>query len=200
MISLALALSLFLADQSVDAPAAAPEAAPASAPAAPEAALPPGAPSGDYPFVAWCYGVLAGYLELHDQVMPEVTRIEGAYRRPGSRLADDLKVYAVQQREGRADLKRFQASMTAAEKASLKPINVQGAEALKRGRASWNHGPDVTKARLAQEWMSWTLPKRCGVVSDTLEKRARLLGASFNVNAEPDASAPAAPVAEPPKN
>ena len=82
------------------------------------------------------------------------------------------------------DLKRFKASMTAAEKASLKPINVVGAAALQRGRAVWTHGPEVTKARLAQEWMSWTLPRRCTVTSDALEKRAKLLGASFQVNAE----------------
>ena len=45
---------------------------------------------------------------------------------------------------------------------------------------------DVTKARLAQEWMSWTLPARCPAVADALEKRARLLGASLKVNAAPE--------------
>ena len=183
MIPLALAASLFLANPSA-ADAAAPPPAPALAPAPAEPAMPAGAPSGDYPFVAWCYGVLSGYLDLHDQVMPEVTRIESTWRRPGSRLSDDLKVYADQQRQGRADLKRFQVAMTAAEKASLKPINVEGAAALQRGRAVWSVGPEVTKARLAQEWMSWTLPARCPATADALEKRAKLLGASFQVNAE----------------
>jgi hypothetical protein len=197
MIPLALALSLFLADQ--PAAAEAPPQAAAETPAAAEPApVPAGAPSEDYPFVAWCYGVLAGYLELHDEVMPEVTRIESEFRRPGSKLSDDLAVYAEQQRRGRADLKRFQASMTAAEKASLKPINVVGAEALKRGHAVWSHGPDVTKARLAQEWMSWTLPQRCLTTSEALEKRARLLGASFQANVEPPpAPAEAAPAETP---
>jgi hypothetical protein len=188
MLPIALALSLFLADE----PAAA-QAPPAEAAAAPqgaaEAPLPQGAPSDDYQLVAWCYGVLSGYLDLHDEVMPEVTRIESSFRRPGSKLADDLKVYDQQQKQGRIDLKRFRTALTAAEKASLKPINTIGASALQRGRSVWNHGPDVTKARLAQEWMSWTLPKRCSVTADALQKRATLMGASFQVNAEPEAAA-----------
>lgn len=177
MLPLALTLSLFLAGQ----PTAEPSDA---APAAAEAPLPPGAPRDDYEFVAWCYGALSGYLDLHDQVMPEVTRIESEFRRPGSNLQDDLKVYAQQQRQGQADLKRFKASLTAAEKASLKPINTIGGEAMQRGRSVWNAGPEVTKARMAQEWMSWTLPARCPTTAAALEKRAKLLGASFQVNAD----------------
>lgn len=186
MLPIALSLSLFLAGQ----PAA--ESAPAPAAQA-EAPFPSGAPHDDYPFVAWCYGVLDGYLGLHDQVMPEVTRIESEFRRPGSNLADDLKVYEDQQRQGRLDLKRFRAAMTAAEKASMKPINTIGSDEMGRGRSVWNAGPEVTKARVAQEWMSWTLPARCSTTAATLEKRAKLLGASFEVNAEP--APPEAPAA-----
>jgi hypothetical protein len=180
MISLALAASLFLAEASAAPVATAP---PAPAAAAAETPTPQGAPTDDYQFVAWCYGLLGGYLELHDEVMPEVTRIESEFRRPGSNLADDLKVYENQQRQGRADLKRFQAALTAAEKASMKPINTLGASALQRGRAVWNAGPDVTKARLAQEWMSWTLPARCQATASALEQRSKLLGASLQANA-----------------
>jgi hypothetical protein len=198
MIPYAFALSLLITDPAAADPA--PPAPVAEAPPAPaatppdDAPTPSGAPTEDYPFVGWCYGALAGYLELHDTVMPEVTRIESEFRRPGSKLSDDLAVYADQERQGRADLKRFQAALTAAEKASLKPINVIGAQAVQRGHAVWNHGPEISKARLAQEWMSWTLPKRCTVTAEALEKRAKLLGASFQVNAEPDnaATAPAA--------
>jgi hypothetical protein len=194
MIPLALAVSLFFADApAVEATAsvAAPAAETASAP------VPPGAPSDDYQFVAWCYGVLSGYLELHDQVMPEVTRIESSFRRPGTTLADDLKVYDAQQKQGRADLKRFQAALTAAEKASVKPINTIGAAALKRGRSAWNVSPDVSKARLAEEWMSWTLPARCPQTAAALEKRSKLLGVSLQANADEAATAPAEPAPAP---
>jgi hypothetical protein len=209
MIPLALAVSLFFADAPA-AEAAAPIAAEAGAaqagaaePVAAEPAassMPPGAPTDDYQFVAWCYGVLSGYLELHDQVMPEVTRIESSFRRPGSKLSDDLKVYEVQQKQGRADLKRFQAALTAAEKASVRPINTMGAAALKRGRSAWNAGPDTTKARLAEEWMSWTLPARCPETAAALEKRSRLLGVSLQANADEPAPAAEAPAASPAKN
>lgn len=180
MSPLIFALSLFMADQ----PAPAAEA-PAAATAEVEAGFPQGAPRDDYQFVSWCYGALRGYLDLHDEVMPEVTRIERAYRKPGTSLADDLKVYADQQRQGRADLEQFRKSMTAAEKASLRPLNQVGADAVRRGRATWTPGPGVTKARLAQEWMSWTLPARCQTTARTLEQRAVLMGPAFQANVEP---------------
>jgi hypothetical protein len=175
-----------------DQPAAA-EAAAAPAPTnAADAAYPPGAPRDDYQFVSWCYGALRGYLDLHDEVMPEVTRIETTFRKPGTSLAADLKVYADQQSQGRKDLDLFRNSMTAAEKASLRPINQIGADAVRRGRATWNAGPGITKARLAQEWMSWTLPARCQTTATSLQQRAALMGTAFQVNAEPEpAPAPA---------
>jgi hypothetical protein len=192
-------LALFL--QAEPAAAEAPAAPPPAAEAAPTPqALPAGAPRDDYQLVAWCYGALRGWLDLHDQVMPEVTRIEGAFRPPGRRLEDDLKVYGDLQKQGRSDLKRFQAAMTAAEKASLRPINTIGAAAVIKGRAMWNAGPEVTKARLAQEWMSWAPPSRCQTTADSLQARAKLMGTAFKVNAEdePPAPAEAAPAADKP--
>ena len=192
MTPLALALALFLADQPAAAEAAPAQPAPqAAAPEPPP--LPTGAPKDDYQLVAWCYGALRGYLELHDEVMPEVTRIEAEFRKPGTRLEDDLKVYADQQKEGQRDLKRFQAALTAAEKASLQPINQLGAAAVRKGRSMWNAGPDITPARKAQEWMSWALPARCTTTADALATRAKLMGKAFKVNAEDEAPAPETP-------
>jgi hypothetical protein len=185
MISLFAALALFLADQPPAAEGAATQGPPNAA------SRPATAPKDDYQYVAWCYGALRGYVDLHDQVMPEVTRIESEFRAPGSKLSDDLKVYADQQRQAQRDLKHFQAALTAAEKASLKPINTVGAEAVRKGRGVWNPGPDVSKARLAQEWMSWTPPASCATTATALEERARLAGPAFQVNAEPDAPAEA---------
>jgi hypothetical protein len=196
MSPLILLLALFAQAPAAD--GAAPEPAPATAAAPAPSPYPPGAPREDYPFVAWCYGALRGYLEMHDEVMPEVTRIETTYRAPGSKLADDLKVYADQQRAAREDLKRFQAALTAAEKASLRPINALGAESVRKGRAVWTSGPDTTKARKAQEWMSWTLPALCQTKAASLEESAKLMGSAFKVNAEPEAApAPAEPAPAP---
>ncbi|MBU1375611.1 MAG: hypothetical protein KKE02_22895 [Alphaproteobacteria bacterium] len=193
MTALAIALALFA--QTPDA-GGAPAEAP-SAVAAAEDRLPAGAPRDDYQFVAWCYGALRGYIDMHDEMMPEVTRIETQFRKPGTNLADDLKVYAQMQKDGKAQLKTFQSTLTAAEKASVRPINTIGANAVRLGRQIWNTGPDVTKARKAQEWMSWSLPARCESVSASLENRAKLMGATFRVNEEP-AAPEAAPAETPP--
>ena len=163
-----------------------PEAAPAAAapPVAAEDRIPNGAPREDYPFVAWCYGALRGYLDMKSEVMPDVTRIENQFRRPGTRLADDLKVYEDMERDGKAQLKTFQGALTAAEKASVRPINAVGAQAVRQGRQTWSAGPSVTKARKAQEWMSWALPARCDTVAASLEARSRLMGATLRMNTE----------------
>jgi hypothetical protein len=146
--------------------------------------LPVGAPREDYPFVAWCYGALRGHIDLHDELMPEVARIEAQFRRPGAKLEDDLAVYEQMRVDGRARLEQFQAALTATEKASVRPINAVGAQAVRQGRQMWAVGPDVTKARKAQEWMSWALPARCETVAATLEARSKLLGATLRVNTE----------------
>jgi hypothetical protein len=189
MSPLFLALSLFLQPAQTAAQAPTP-----GAPAAEEAPrLPAGAPAEDYPFVSWCYGALRGYLDLHDEVMPEVTRIEAEFRKPGVTLAEDLKVYADQQKDARKDVARYQRAMTAAEKASMRPINQVGAEAVRKGRSIWNAGPEVTKAQKAQLWMSWSPPARCDVIAKSLEERSMLAGAALRANAEPEAAVPAAP-------
>ena len=188
MSALLIALALFAQDPET---AAAQATAVAAAPV--QDRRPVGAPREDYPFVGWCYGALRAYLELHDQVMPEVTRIETTYRKPGTKLSDDLKVYADMRKDGQAKLKIFQRAMTAAERASLKPINALGAEAVRKGRSTWTAGPEITKARMAQEWMSWALPDRCETVAVALEERATLMGATFQVNAEPEPAPPPAP-------
>jgi len=186
MTALALALALFAQDPA----AATVTTAPAPAAEPPADTHPTGAPKEDYPFVAWCYGALRGYLDLHDQMLPEVRRIESAYRPPNRSLAEDMKVYADQRTYGQAKLKDFQAALTAAEKASLRPINQQGAAAVRQGRSIWNAGPEVKKATVAQMWMSWALPAKCETVAADLEKRAALMGTAFKVNAlEEDAPA-----------
>jgi hypothetical protein len=176
-------LFLALALATADPAAAGPTPPPAEAADPP---YPAGAPQDDYGLVSWCYGTLRGYLDLHDQAMPEVKRIESTWRRPGSNLADDLAVYGEMQREGQKSLKTFARAMEAAEKASLKPINMRGAAAVVKGRSTWAAAANMTKARLAQEWMSWSLPARCEPTAASLEQRAKLMGTAFQVNSDPD--------------
>ena len=199
MTPIAIALALFAAQD----PAAAAEAPPPAPPAV-EDRLPTGAPKDDYQFVAWCYGALRGYLDMHDEVMPEVKRIESQFRKPGTSLEADLKVYADMQKDGRNKLKLFQSALTAAEKASTRPLNTVGGQAVRQGRNTWLAGPEITKARKAQEWMSWALPARCERVAAELETRSKLMGSALKANAPqeetpsaideaPPTEAPAAP-------
>ena len=193
MSALIAALALFLAQDAGDPPA--------KDVVTTETPYPAGAPRDDYGLVAYCYGALRGYLDLYDQAMPEVTRIESAFRNPARKLEDDLKVYSDMRKEGQSNLKLFARAMEAAEKASPRPINVAGAAAVQRGRNVWRAAPNLPKARLAQEWMSWSLPVRCTPTAEALEARAKLLGATFDASAaltpESAQDAPAAETAAP---
>ena len=180
-------------------PEALPPVAETASPAAdaPPVPYPAGAPRDPYGLVAWCYGALSAHRGLRDQVMPEVIRIETTFRRPGSSLADDLKAYDELDALSAENLILFERAMEAAEKASPRPINAHGADALRRGRGSWSRSADLSPARLAQEWMSWTLPARCESTAVTLEERARLMGPAFDLTAEIMPAMPEAAAVEP---
>lgn len=171
---------------------AAAEPAAGSAPAYNDRALtedmpyPAGAPRDDYGLVGWCYGALRGYVDLHDQMMPDVTEIEKAPPvNPDTTLAQKLAAYATIQAQAQKDMKLFARSMEAAERASLKPINIVGAAAVKKGHATWNAASSMPKRQVAQNWMGWTLPVRCVPTAHALEDRAKLMGKTFQVNTDP---------------
>lgn len=185
MSAIFLALALLAADE------------PADAARPPEPALtedmpyPVGAPRDDYGLVAWCYGALGGYVELHDQMMPDVTVIESTPPvNPATTLAEKLAAYAIIQDRAKQDMKLFAQAMEAAERASLKPINILGAAAVKKGRGTWAAAANMPKRQVAQSWMGWSLPIRCTPTAQALEARAKLMGATFQVNSEPAAPEP----------
>ena len=175
--------------------APAPEPTPATVPAPvaeDETPYPPDAPKDDYGLVAWCYGVLGGYLDLHDRVIPEVTRIEGAFRQPGSSLSQDMAVYEDMRKVSRSNMKLFARAMEAAERASLRPINTVGAAAVAKGRSSWSAAANLPTRVVAQQWMGWTLPAVCPTRAEQLEARSKLMGVTFKANEAPSGSSPGA--------
>ncbi len=197
MSALLFALALFAAQDQAAAPADPAPPAAEAAPAAPvaeepaELPYPPGAPKDDYGLVSWCYGALSGYLELHDKMIPEVTRIEDAFRRPGTTLAEDMKTYSDMEKVSKTNMKLFAKAMEAAERASLQPINTRGAAAVQKGRAGWSAAASLPTRTVAQQWMGWALPSRCVPTATTLEARAKLMGTAFKVNEIPAEPAPA---------
>lgn len=163
-------------------------------------------PTDEYGYVAWCYGALGGYANLYDRVMPEVTRIEKAFPGPDG-VAASLKTYPEMRAQAQKDLKTFASAITAAEKASPRPISEYGGAQVKRGAAIWQGADSVDKARLAQMWMSWSPPGDCEKRAKTLEMKSSILGKALNYNATsattqapqpaPEAPAPVAEVAPP---
>lgn len=154
------------------------------------------APTDDYGYVGWCYGAISAYVELYDRAMPEVTRIERAWPTPGTE-ENIAKVYPAQRDEAKKNLLLFSRAMQAAEKASPSPIQAQGADAIRRGRAVWTGATSVPKAQLAQFWMSWSPPAKCEETARTLEARSLLFGQALRYNTAP-VTAPPPPMAETP--
>lgn len=153
------------------------------------------APTDDYGYVAWCYGAISSYVELYDRAMPEVIRIERAWPTPSTE-ENISQVYPAQRDEGKRNLVLFARAMVAAERASPTPIQDQGIEGVRRGRAMWTGATSVPKAQLAQFWMSWSPPARCEETAKALEARSLLFGQALSYNAKGvTAAAPPPPAA-----
>ena len=164
----------------------------------PAAAQGPNAPPADeYGYVSWCYGALGGYASLYDRVMPEVTRIEKAFPGPDGVQAA-LKTYPELRAQAQKDMKVMTSAITAAEKASPRPISQYGAAQIKRGSAIWQGADSVGKARLAQMWMSWSPPGDCERRAKALETKSSILGKALNYNAAPTIPTPTEPAPVPP--
>ncbi len=132
------------------------------------------APTDDFGFAAWCSGALDGYLEMKPRVLPEVRRIEGAFREPGRTLAQDMRVYEQIERDGRANRLSLRKTLDQAERGDA-GLATERTDAYAHGRAVWSVPDDAPKARLAQEWMSWTLPGRCDTTLKNLGDPSGLL-------------------------
>lgn len=190
--ALLFALALMAQDAPVTTAAPPPRTQPAATP-----------PSDEYGYIAWCYGALGGYVDLYDKVMPEVTRIEKAFPGPDGAAAA-LKEYPAMRIQARSDLKTYASAITAAEKASPRPISEYGAAAMKKGRSIWGGSEAVDKARLAQVWMSWSPPGDCETRAKALETKSNLFGQALNYNVksavpvEPEAVPAPEPEAPPP--
>ena len=155
--------------------------------------IPPGAPSDDYGFVAWCYGAMDESIIVYEQVIPDLKAIDA---RIGSPVKEAVP-YAQDVAEERIALKRFAAAMEAAERASPRPIAPDGARAVEAGRSIWAQAKLQPSRQLAHAWLQWGAPDRCEAVAKSLKERATLLGQAMKVGA-PSVDAPPAPAATPP--
>lgn len=181
--ALFLILALFAADVDEGPVTTAPEARPVRELPERVARPPRQEPASDYELVAWCYGALGGHMGLHDVAMPEVERIERQWAKSPEAADEDLKSYDVQYQEGVKALALFRDAMEAAEKASINPIQPKGVASIRKGESIWMGADMADPKRLAREWMSWGLPKRCMTTAETLEAEATVLGQALSYNA-----------------
>lgn len=179
--ALARNLALSLMVLATPALAAEPAATPAAAPAPTKSAddWPNGAPREDYPFTAWCYGVLKRHMELYNDVKPELEAISKRWKTE----EEDRKEYAEQLAAGKVALSDFARAIEAAERASPRPINAQGAAAIEQGRRMWAEFATVDKTWQAYSWMNWELPEKCIKVSSALEKKSILMSPALRSSA-----------------
>jgi len=156
--------------------------------------VPASAPKDDYRFVAWCYGALDEYLNIYQVVKPDLKAIDKLFGTP----VVEAEPYTADIAEDRKALKRYGAAIEAAERASLRPISDQGAQAIRDGRDMWAAAKQQPTRRLADAWLFWGIPPRCDRVADRLKARATLLGQALAVDAPTVAPVDPAPApAEP---
>ncbi len=133
---------------------------PAVADAAGEDPFPSGAPIDDYGFMSWCYGALAGHLDLYDRVLPEVKRIETEFPDNKDPIDKVMASYAAQHDLGKRILEGYGKALDI-EEATGKTGGQDRAAGVTMGRTVWTGSEGADARQLAQVWMSWALPGRC---------------------------------------
>lgn len=166
-----------------------------------EGDIPPGAPTDDYGFVAWCYGALDEYLAIYQVVIPDLKDIDRMF---GTSVKED-EPYTADVAAERLALKRFGAALGAAERASPTPIAARGAADIQSGRAIWAVARRQPHRKLADAWLFWGIPRRCETAAKALKLHAARAGrlaqdppsAVQEAAALPMPAAPALPPADP---
>jgi len=133
--------------------------------------IPPGAPTDDYGFVAWCYGALGEYLTIYQAVVPDLKGIDKLF---GSSVQED-EPYTADVAAERVALKRFGAAIEAAERASPTSIASRGAADIQAGRGIWAAAKRLPRRKLADAWLFWGIPKRCETAAKALKARSTAL-------------------------
>ena len=158
--------------------------------------LPPSAPTDSYELSAWCYGALGEYLAVYERVKPDLRAIDRMF---GTSVVE-AEPYQSDMAAARQELKMIGESVTAAEKASPRPIAPHGVAAMRQGQGIWALAEGKTSRELARAWLSWALPDRCDSNARDLVKRSAILGKALTYNNGPGAvetaaasPAPAAP-------
>jgi hypothetical protein len=154
--------------------------------------LPSSAPTQPYELAAWCYGAMSEYLDVYDQVKPDLRDIDKLF---GSSVKNEKEPYAGDIAAARDELKVLADAVEGAEKASAQVIAPHGVQAVKMGRSIWTPAEERTRRELARAWLSWALPDRCDANAHELAAKSALLGKVLKYNT-PSATDPVPPQAD----
>ncbi|MBV9994121.1 MAG: hypothetical protein JO127_02805 [Caulobacteraceae bacterium] len=172
----------------------------ASAAAPPDNAgepLPPTAPRVDYQLTAWCYGALKEYLDIYEQVKPELVDIDKMF----GTSVKEAEPYQSDMAAARVELKMIANAVTLAQKASPRPINEESTTAMRQGAAIWSVAETKSRRELARAWLTWALPDRCDSVAREVAAKSALFSGALKYNdppAPPAAAEAPAPAPPPP--
>lgn len=166
-------LPFFLAALLLQADASPSVTAPPSAPppAAADPGTPRGAPEGNYDFVAWCHGALAGHMALYQKVKPELVSIEQP-----NEVATDAKNDQLQMQAGRDYLALYTRALSGVDHG--RPAMVARRKAAEaQGEEIWAPFQSVPARQQMWAWVGWDLPGRCETAAKALLTPAGRLAA-----------------------
>jgi len=140
-----------------------------------EQEIPPGAPTDDYGFVAWCHGALNGHMELYELVKPELNGLE----RSKEETEANAKLEKEQMAAGRDYLALYSRALIAAERATPTAIHERGVQADSQGYKIWAPARTADPKNRMWAWLTWELPARCETAANRLEERSSLFAETF---------------------
>ena len=161
-------------------------------------AIPPGAPTDDYGFVAWCYGAMDESILVYESVIPDLKAIDARIGSPVKEAVPYADDVAEERQAGVEAVRIGDGGGRARQPASDR--RRQGAAAMEQGRSIWSQAKLQPSRQLAHAWLMWGSPDRCEATAKTLKARATLLGQAMAIDA-PAVDAPparAAPTAAAP--
>ena len=155
------AKATLLAQASTPAPAAA-------GPSNEDPDFPPGAPTDDYGFVAWCYGALSGQMELYPLVKPELDKLNTS----DAEKAENEKLDQEQMKAGRDYLALYSNAMEVKESETPK-LNIKGGEDIAEGHSIWDKAKVADPKTRMWSYLNWDLPGRCEVVARKILRESK---------------------------
>jgi hypothetical protein len=138
--------------------------------------LPPGAPSDDFGFVAWCHGALNGHMQLFKVVQKDLNALPDPDPR-ATAAADADMIQA-----GNQYLALYTRALDVAEKVNPQNTAARRQEVDKAGASIWAAAETAEPKTRMWSWVMWVLPGRCEYAAERLYEKSMLTGQALGLN------------------